>query len=105
MSDDFRYNEPAEAFEETLEEVLDSHKQETDEKVAAELAADPLATEPPALERIAQGSTVDQVSATVSSQEKSASAMLAEHRMRSILRGGQEARVTVVDNFLNQAKA
>ena len=97
MSEDFRYNEPAQALEDSLEEVLESHQQEQEaEKEAAEVYVS-------ALERIANGSFGDEVDTLAKAGGiKAASSALAEYRVRSILRDGVAARSALVSDFLNQ---
>jgi predicted Rossmann fold nucleotide-binding protein DprA/Smf involved in DNA uptake len=104
MSDDFRYSEAAQALDDNLEEVLESHKQEQEEKQAEE--ASKLPQEPPALERIARGDIpLDQVNQVAGQKQKKSSDVIAEHRVRSMLRDGAEARVAVVDDFITEIKA
>ena len=99
MSDDFRYDDAAHTLEENLEEVLESHQEEK----AAELRKQAAPPQMSALERIARGSTADQLDLVVEQTRKSASDVLAEHRVREILRGGLQERHDLVDNFLESA--
>lgn len=101
---DFRYNEPAEALEENLEEVLDSHKKEQEEKQASAAASAP--TELSALERLVDGDTpADQVRQIMMQGQKKASDLIAEHRLRGLLQKKAHSRTELVDNFVGLADA
>lgn len=105
MSDDFRYDAAAHDLDDKLEEVIESHAQEKQEN-EGEQQKQASPQELSALERIARGGAGDEVAQVIQqTQTKSASAALAEHRVRSMLRDGAEARRALVDNFLTETKA
>jgi hypothetical protein len=100
---DFRYDEPAQALDDKLEEVLDSHQKERQEE--AEKEAEALPAEPSALQRIAEGRLPStEVELFAEQSQKKASALIAEHQVRTMLREGTESRAAAIDDFITQAE-
>jgi len=103
MSEDFQYDKPAQDLDGQLEEVMDSHQKEQEEAAEKEAAAEP--TEPPALQRIAEGRLPStEVELVAEGSQKKASALIAEHRVRAMLREGADSRAAAIDDFITQAQ-
>lgn len=106
MSHDFRYNEHAEALEDNLEDVLESHKAEKEAKSESEAAQ--LSTEPPAIERIVKGHTaageVNRVISEARSKKASISDLILEHRLARRMQKLAGRGRTTVNEFLTSVR-
>lgn len=109
MSDDFRYNEHANALEDNLEQVLESHQAERAKEASENESKNQLSTEPPALERITGGHTAsDEVRRIISeakSKKASTSDLILEHRLGRRMKKLAGRGRNTVNEFLTSVKS